>query len=91
MSKRSKPTSADVPAFDGRVLLAVEAALPDTGNALTQTKDGDGTMRFAIPPAAVAEVATALAQLRAQTFYVCLVAKPSASKRRSALATEQGE
>jgi hypothetical protein len=76
----------DMPLGD-EVLLAVEAALPDTGNALTQTKDGDGTIRLAIPPGAVAEVAAALGQLAARSFYLCLVAKP-ARRRKSALATE---
>lgn len=92
-ARTSPPPSAPevsagpTPAPVGDVLLAVEAALPDTGNALTQSKDGDGTMRFAIPPATVSEVARVLAVLGQRTFYVCIVAKPE-TRRKSALATE---
>jgi len=69
------------------VLLAVEASLPDTGNALTQSGEGDGTVRFAISPQDVAAVSRALSTLGGTTFWVVLVAKPT-RKRRSALATD---
>jgi hypothetical protein len=69
------------------VLLAVEAALPDTGNALTQSGEGDGTVRFAISPQDVAAVSRALGTLAGTSFWVVLVAKPK-SRRKSALATD---
>jgi hypothetical protein len=54
---------------------------------LTQTRDGDGTMRFAVSPNDVAAISRAFATLGGTTFWVVLVAKPE-RKRRSALATD---
>jgi hypothetical protein len=83
-SLHAKPPAAVDP---DHVLLAVEASLPDQGNALTQSGEGDGTVRFAINPADVAAVSRALSALGGTSFWVVLVAKPT-RKRRSALATE---
>lgn len=69
------------------VLLSVPASLPTLGNTLATTADGDATIRIAISPADVPEVATALAQLGGRTFYLTLVALPE-RPRKSALATE---
>jgi hypothetical protein len=70
-----------------RVLLSVPASLPTLGNVLTTSSEGEGTIRIAISPGDVAEVATALASLGGRTFYLTLVALPEV-KRPSALATE---
>lgn len=70
------------------MLLSVPASLPPVGNTLTTTADGDGTIRLAISPADVPEVAAALAQLGQRTFYLTLVALPAVRPRKSALAEE---
>lgn len=74
---------ADVPRGTpaGDVLLAVVAALPDLGNALTMTADGDAVVRLQVPPQFASKVAQVVQQLRMRTFYLCIVAKPHAQKR----------
>jgi len=63
------------------VALAVEAALPDTGNAFTLDKDGGCTLRLAISPQNAGEAANAIAGLTDATFWLALILKPQKPRR----------
>jgi hypothetical protein len=65
------------------VALAVEASLPDTGNAFTLDKDGGCTLRLAISPQNAGDAATTIASLTDATFWLVLIQKPVAARRRA--------
>jgi len=65
----------------GDVALAVEASLPDQGNAFTLDKDGGCTIRLAISPQEAGACANAIASLTDATFWLALILKPKKARR----------
>lgn len=81
MASRRKPATPEVPhEVVADTPLAFEAALAETGAALTMTGDGDGRLVLSLPPASHAFLAQHIGRLMFKTFTVAVL-EPQEGRR----------